>query len=547
MKTKKKLVQALGPTKKTHKVRRGRRLRLAKKLRSLALHRDELEASICRDSFYDFVQRMWETVETAKPIWNWHVRAMCDALQEVAERVFKGLPREHNVLINVPPGSTKSLVCSVMFPAWVWTRMAHAQTICASYADDLALDLSVKSRDVVTSEKYRRLFPAVQLRDDQKTKTFFKNVDGGWRYAVGTNGAVTGKHAHFKVIDDPIDPNRAFSKAELAAANRWIAQTLSRRNVDSKITVTILVMQRLHQDDPSGIMLAKAKKRGKLRHLNFPAEVVGSGLGVVRPRKWARYYKPDPHKPGHRLLDAKRVERADLDDALVELGEFGYAGQMLQNPVPSGGGMFKVERIAIEAVGPKPADVRAWVRFWDKAGTKDAGAFTAGVKMCEDVRGRFWVLNVVKGQWEANEREETILQTAQSDGLSTTVGVEQEPGSSGKDAALGTIKKLAGYRVRAVRPTGDKELRADPFAVQANAGNVAVVQGEWVAAYLEELRFFPKGRLKDQVDASSGAFGMLTQHKVRVGGMGYGPKHRALQRAQAQRALGRRGSRPAVR
>src|SRR5690554_4113834 len=85
---------------------------------------DRLEADICRSSFTEFVKRFWGTVPGAgKLIWNWHLEVFCDELQALAERVFLNLPRLHDEVINVSPGTSKSTVCSILFPAWVWTRM----------------------------------------------------------------------------------------------------------------------------------------------------------------------------------------------------------------------------------------------------------------------------------------------------------------------------------------------------------------------------------------------------------------------------------------
>jgi len=110
-----------------------------------------------------------------------------------------------------------------------------------------------------------------------------------------------------------------------------------------------------------------------------------------------------------------------------------------------------------------------------------------------------------------------IKQTAQLDaqkpGSPVVVWVEQEPGSGGKESAENTIQLLAGYPVHKEKVTGSKEVRADPFAAQCEAGNVRLVKGSWNAAYLDELTSFPNGKYKDQVDASSGAFNKLALTK----------------------------------
>jgi len=135
---------------------------------------------------------------------------------------------------------------------------------------------------------------------------------------------------------------------------------------------------------------------------------------------------------------------------------------------------------------------------------------------------RFIVTDVVRGQWEANRRERTIKQTAQVDRVKVTVGLEQEPGSGGKESAQNTVRNLAGFRVKVYnvgQSDGNKVLRADPFSAQVNAGAVSVLNRDWTKDFIDELRHFPGSTFKDQVDAAAGAFNMLTRTRTRVGAL----------------------------
>lgn len=471
----------------------------------LSMSKEQLTASICRDRFFYFLQEFWDVIIPERPVWNWHIEYICNELQIVAERIFKNKAKLYDLVINVPPGTTKSTICSVAFPAWVWTRMPTFRSLCASYSERLALDLSRKSRDIIKSQKYQLLFPQIQLRKDQDTKGHFVNTDGGSRYAIGTGGTITGFHGHGLIIDDPLDPQEAASGPELRAANEWMDETLSQRKVDKAVTPLILIMQRLHQNDPTGSRLAK-KGAAKVKHICLPAAVTE----FIKPAQLRKYYRRN-------LLDPIRLTRKVLKNARADLGEFGFAGQMLQRPVPRGGGMFKVDRMKVsEVVSVK---MKRTVRFWDKAGTSKGGAFTVGVKMGLAEDGTYWILHVIRDQWEASRRENQIKQAAAIDGYRVKVGLEQEPGSAGKESAANTVKNLAGFRVEAVRATGDKEMRADTFATQVNAGNVYIIEAPWNAEYIEELRYFPRSTYKDQVDASSGAFTMLTKPRIMIGAL----------------------------
>lgn len=476
-----------------------------------------LVRSICKQSFYFFIQEFWSVVVQADPIWNWHIKVLADELQKIAERVFKGEESLYDEVINIPPGTTKSTIVTVMFPAWVWTRMSHAQFICGSYAFTVAHNLGMKGKDVVDSEKYKLCFPEVgKLRADARAASMFINKHKGFRLSIGA-GSATGFHGHFILIDDPIDPLAAQSPAERLTTENWM-QSLSTRKVDKAVSVTILVMQRLNQADPSGIMLGHVAGKDwgtPVRHICLPWELSDR----VSPIKLRAFYKQVDGK-GPFLLDPVRLSARVCAAFRAKLGAYGFSGQFEQHPVPPEGGMFKTAMITFRKM---PPHVKKTVRYWDKAGTALDGCYTVGVKMCLADDDSYGILNVVRGQWESNIRERTIRQTAEMDGRKITIGIEHEGGSGGKESAQNTVRKtLAGFHVLADHPTGDKQARADPFSTQVNDGNVWIMLNPdgsvpaWVQPYLDELGMFPLGQYADQVDASSGAFKLLT-NKVKVG------------------------------
>ena len=480
-------------------------------LKGIRIDLTDVLASVCRDSFYEFVVEFWDTIISENPVFNWHIKYVCQQLQQMAERVFANKPKKHDLIINIAPGSTKSTIVSQMFPAWCWTRMPSARFICGSYAKDVALKDSIKCRDIILSEKYRSTFPGIVLREDENTKGLFTNTQMGFRYSAGSGGAVTGYHAHFIIIDDPINPEEAFSKTDLQKACRWITNTLSSRKVDKNVTTTILIQQRLHQADPTGDWLDRSKGVG-VKHICLPGELLRNERNeplYVNPPELAKYYTDD-------LFDPVRLSRPVLDEMLKDLGSYGYAGQVLQHPVPLGGGNFEVDRLIMR--NDPPVRLVRIVRSWDKAGTQDGGNYTAGVLMGIDRDGIYWVLDVIRGQFGAATRERTIKQTAQLDGSRVEVELEIEGGSGGKESGENTVKNLAGFKVHITHPTGDKEARAYPFASQVGAGNVCCLLRAWTRDFVEELRYFPRGTYDDQVDAASAAFNRLAKRRKRIGG-----------------------------
>jgi len=282
-------------------------------------------------------------------------------------------------------------------------------------------------------------------------------------------------------------------------------QTLPTRKTDKDVTPTILIMQRLHQDDPAGHILSKQKEN--IRHICLPGEI-RNYREKLNPPELVKNYVDD-------LLDVNRLSWKVLKDLETDLGQYGYAGQIGQDPTPPGGGMFKVDRFILTNTLPKSGEVIKTIRYWDKAGTVNKeSAYTVGVRMSHLTNNRWIVEDVKRGRWGTHERESVIRQTAEADGTRVEIWEEQEPGSSGKESAEGTIRNLAGFRVYAERPTGEKAHRADPYSVQVNNGAFMLVNAIWNREYIEEHRFFPFSTYKDQVDASSGAFNKLIGKKV---------------------------------
>lgn len=470
----------------------------------------DIIASISRESFYEFVVEFWDSIIQEPPVFNWHIRYICDELQEVAERVFRGEDKLYDLVINVPPGSTKSTIVSQMFPAWVWTRMPSAKFIGASYAKEIALKDAVKCRDIVQSDKYQKCFPDIQLREDENRKGLFVNTQTGFRFSAGTSGALTGFHGHFLTVDDPLNPEESFSKPDLDKVNRWMTQTLPMRKIDKRVTVTILVQQRLHQSDPSGEMLkaAEADPTSPVRHICLP----GEETDAISPPELRENYRDG-------LLDPVRMPRNILQSEQKKLGAYGYSAQILQDPVPLGGGMFKTNKVVLVEFEPKPGSFVDTVRSWDKAGTDAGGNYSVGVKMSRHRNGSYWITDVEREQLAPREREELMKSTADNDGEAVTILLEIEGGSGGIESAQNSTANLAGYRVISEHPTGPKEARAYGFASQMGAGNVYVLNRPWTKEFLEELRFFPKSRYSDQVDAASQAFNRLARPRKKIGGL----------------------------
>lgn len=463
--------------------------------------------AICQESFYEFLKEFWDILVAEEPVFNWHVRYLCNELQKVAERVFAGKPKKYDLVVNIPPGSTKSTIISQAFPAWTWTRMPSFRHINASYAYQLALRDSVRCRDVVQSEKYQACFPEVQLREDENLKGLFTTTQKGGRLSVGVRGFVTGFHAHSLSVDDPLNPEQSYSEADLKKVNRWMTTTLPSRGIHKADTPIILCGQRLAYGDPSGEFLTK---KSNIKHICIPGELTAK----VNPPGLKKYYVG-------RLMDPVRMGDRVLNQWKEDLGAYGYAAQILQDPQPLEGAMFEAEKFNKVQELCDRRWIRRVVRSWDKAGTKGGGAYTVGVLMAVDKFGRYWIIDVFRDRLSAIERNLKMYEYAEKDerewGSKYVIRIEVEGGSGGKESGERSVSELAGFRVITYHPTGDKTTRAFPFASQVGGGNVFVLIRSWTEPYIDEHRLYPNWRYKDQVDSSADGFMYLSKTKRRIG------------------------------
>lgn len=455
----------------------------------------EIDRRECR-KFSTFLQRAWPHVDPQPYVHGWHMDALSEHLQACAEGEILRL------LINIAPGTSKSSATSVFFPAWLWGPFGwpEAKIIGASYEQGLAVRDTRKNRQLVESDWYQQRWP-LPFAADQNEKTYFENAKRGFRQASAVK-SVTGKRGDFNIWDDPLSPEKAYSETERDTANRVFAETLPLRMIDPARSVIIIIMQRLHENDVSGYILARELG---YEHLCLPMEFEADRR-CVTSIGWQ-----DPRTEEGELLFPGRFPREIVERDKKVMGSFAVAGQFQQRPVPREGGMF--ERTWFNPVQSIPAGT-VFVRGWDLAGsTKKNSPYTAGVKIGRTLAGRYVVAHAKRGRWKSGTMRAEIKSTAAWDGEDCVVDIPQDPGQAGKDQAQDIVKSLAGYNARTGPESGDKETRAMPFAAQAEAGNVDILVGEWNADYLDELCSFPFSEYKDQADASSRAFMALTKRR----------------------------------
>lgn len=462
-----------------------------------------LETQEYKQDLYKFLLAAWPIVEPSqKFVETWHVRVLCKLLQDIV----LGVEEQKRWIINVPPGTLKSLLINVIFPAWVWARDGSKRFLTASYGQNLTIRDNLRVRDIVESKWYQDRFP-LKLNEEQNTKIRYNTEKGGWRIATSVGGQGIGEHPDFIVIDDAATAQQAESEAERRTVQDWFDRTIAPRGVTRRNLVVLVVGQRLHMEDLPGYLL----KRGLFGHVCFPMRYV-----PTRPAKEDDPgYTADPRDerthPGE-LLCPQLIPEERLRTLEIDLGEYGTAGQLQQAPAPEGGGKFKREWFQYVDAAPK---VARRVRGWDTAATEGDGDYTAGVRISE-ADGLYYVEDVVRGQWGPAAVEANMLATAAHDGKACPQREEREGGAAGKTVIAAHVVLFAGYDYKGVTVSGmSKVQRSNPYRAQCEAGNVRIVRDRgqggvegkgWNEDYLRELCTFPTGKHDDQVDASSAAF-----------------------------------------
>lgn len=444
-------------------------LRLAEKLQL----KRRLQASLL-----GFTSHFFRELRGDVFIESWHHREIADALRKVETGEIA------NLLINCPPRYTKTELVVINWMAQSIARNPKAKFIHLSYSDDLALDNSAKTKEIVLSEPYQELWP-VRLKQDSKSKQKWYTEQGGGVYATAAGGAVTGFGAGATaeeddgqfygaiIIDDPLKPDDARSAAMRQAVNDRLNNTIkSRRN--SRRTPIVIIMQRLHEDDMSGFVLA-GKMGEPFHHLKLAALDEGRAL-------W-------PLKHTVEELEAMR-----------EHDRMTFASQYQQEPVPPEGAVYKLEWFARHHNLPQPPNRTMVVHSWDTAFKKGDHNDPSVCTVWHITPTLYYLAEVHHGRWEYHEVRKRAFD----------LGNQQKPDAiliEDKASGQSLIQELrAGSTlpVIAIEPERDKETRAKTTAAIVEAQKVSLpITAPWLADYEAEMMNFPHGKHDDRVDSTS--------------------------------------------
>lgn len=459
-----------------------------------------IEREYCRRGLAGFVQLAWPIIEPGQQLkWGWCLDAICEHLEAVSKGQLTRL------LMNVPPGSMKSLLTSVFWPAWEWGPIGRPELriVGTAHEEQLAIRDNRRCRDLIKSEWFQRLWPIV-LSKDLDGKREFGNDKKGVRQARSFT-SLTGVRGDRVILDDPLSADAANSAAKLEAARVTFTETLQTRLNNDKSAI-VVIMQRLNARDTSGVILDMGMP---YCHLKIPMRYEGekntTSIGWSDPRT----------APGELMFPA-RFDAASV--ALLEkaLGSYGSAGQLQQRPSARGGGILRLDWLSYWAVLP----ALEWRVITADTALKTGEKNDYSVLQCwgRSLAGHAVLVDQIRGRWEAPEL------TQQARAFWAKHAGPQPPGVArgqlralyceDKASGTGLIQALRreGIPILPVQRHADKFSRGNDAAPFVESGNVLLPQdAPWLSDWLSEYEAFPTGMHDDQMDPFFDAVTLVQQ------------------------------------
>jgi len=458
-----------------------------------------------------FVEEAWKVLEPVTTLsWTWHLDLICDYLTLIRDGKFRTLyPEMEGIIFNVPPRTMKSLLISVFFPVWVWTTHPSRRFMFASYSEKLSTQHSILRRSVIESDWYKKEWGnQFSFSRDQNAKSHYENSSRGAMFSTGMQSTATGMGGDVLIFDDPLNPEQAISQVEREAVNLRFDTTFRSRINDPATGVKIIIMQRLHELDLTGHVLARESSRWK--HISLPA------IAEQDEKSW--HLSDGTHlatrKAGDLLWPA-RLPQSFLDSQRVGMGSWAFNGQYQQRPAPLDGGIIK--RQWVRFYRQLPEKFEFMVQSWDCtfSGGHD-NDFVAGQVWARSGGKYFMLPYRTYERLDFGPTMAAIKSCHAKFPQAHAVLIEDK--ANGPAIISELQKEIPG--VVAVNPEGGKLARAQATAPLWEAGSIELPDPQvfgitWMEDYLHNMCAFPKAAHDDDVDATSQA---LIYMRSRLGG-----------------------------
>lgn len=456
---------------------------------------DEEYQALLRQDLSIFIQRSFLELNGGTPyLHNWHIDLIASKLMDVCQGKIRRL------IINIPPRNLKSICASVAFPAWLLGHDPTKKVICASYAQDLAEKLARDCRQIMRSEWYQALFACTRLSPFKVAVNDFETTRGGGRMAVSTGGGITGRGGDVLIIDDAIKPDQAFSEVEREGANRWYDTTLYSRLNDKQRGAIIIIMQRLHLDDLVGHVLAQEG----WEVVSLPAIAESDETYFIKSILGTRIVT----RHAGEALHPERESLAILEQLRASLGEYNFAGQYQQSPMPLGGGIIKTAWLQYLADSLWPNKFEQVIQSWDTASKVTELSDYSVCTTWGIAKKRAYLIDVCRVRLEFPGLKKKALELYAKYKPSTILVEDKSSGIQ----LIQEFRNENFYQVKAVKPQGDKAMRLHMQAAFIESGGLVLPgQAPWLTDYVQELTSFPTGKFDDQVDSTTQALAWLQE------------------------------------
>lgn len=457
----------------------------------------------------------WHVLEPAAELkWGWCLDAICDHLQAVHNGQIKRL------LMNVPPGCMKSLTTGVLFPAWEWGPGGRADLrfLTTAHKETLAIRDNMKCRRLIQSDWFQERWP-VKLTGDQNAKSKFENTSTGFRESMSFT-SLTGSRGDRVIIDDPLSVDDAFSHPALEAAEKTFLEAVPSR-INNENSAIIVIMQRLHERDVSGVILDRGLG---YEHLMLPMRFESSRRCVTS------IGFSDPRTKDGELLFPERFSESQVKELETTMGSYATAGQLQQRPVPDGGGMFKQEWIHFWKPEELPEVFDSIIMSWDMAFKQTATSDFVVGQVWGRRKANFYLLDQVRDRMDFVQTKKAFVDLCERWPKALRKLVEDKANGP---AIISALKETVPGIVP-VTPKESKEARASSVTPLWEAGNVFLPPPDaypWVKRdFIPELLSFPAGAHDDAVDSMTQALSDLHKNT----GWKVHPANRALLRTGAR-------------
>jgi predicted phage terminase large subunit-like protein len=343
----------------------------------------------------------------------------------------------------------------------------------------------------VMSPWYRRIFPT-RLAPYRQAVQEFVTTRQGYRLATSTGGVLTGRGADFILIDDPLKPDEALSKAQRKTANDWFSHTLYSRLNDKRCGTIVIIMQRLHEDDLVGHVLAQEPWEVVCFPAIADADEVHRIETIWGPRCFRRGQGKALHPAREPLDTLERIRRT--------IGEYNFAGQYQQSPAPLGGGLVKVEWFKRYREDERPERFDNIVQSWDTA-NKATELSDFSVCTTWGIKGKnLFLLGVFRRRLEYPALKRAVRE---QQNLFEANAVLIEDKASGTQLIQELIAEGC-HGITRYQPDCEKIMRLHAQTAMIENGFVHIPEtAPWLAEYLHEMTVFPKGKHDDQVDSTA--------------------------------------------